>query len=135
MIFSNILKTSFSRAVDVCSVSAGFSVEDIAVGCCFFTPLFITFHHKNNQNMVNFHHKHPISVHFFSVCEVENHHPSFRNNPWLPDWLPEVPVRDNWLHQFVAEAYDATVAVRGSRYRGASHGVMASPGTTEMVNV
>ncbi|CAL1139353.1 unnamed protein product, partial [Cladocopium goreaui] len=29
-----------------------------------------------------------------------------------------VPVRDNWLHQFVAEAYDATVAIRGSRYRG-----------------
>lgn len=29
-----------------------------------------------------------------------------------------VPVRDNWLQQFVAEAYDATVAIRGSRYRG-----------------
>ena len=69
MIFSNILKTSFSRAVDVCSVSAGFSVEDIAVGCCFFTPLFITFHHKNNQNMVNVHHKHPISVHFFQFAK------------------------------------------------------------------
>eukprot|EP00435_Cladocopium_sp_Y103_P013463 s4178_g3.t1 len=29
-----------------------------------------------------------------------------------------VPVRGNWLHQFVAEAYDETVAIRGSRYRG-----------------
>ena len=31
-----------------------------------FSP---TFHHKNNQNMVNVHHKHPISVHFFQFAK------------------------------------------------------------------
>ena len=32
--------------------------------------------------------------------------------------VEQVPVRSNWLNQFVAEAYDETVAIRGSRYRG-----------------
>ena len=39
------------------------------VGCCFFTPLFITFHHKNNQNMLNFHNNHPNWYTFFQFAK------------------------------------------------------------------
>ena len=46
MIFSNILKTSFSRAVDVCSVSAGFFCGR---HCCWLLLFHPTFHHFSSQ--------------------------------------------------------------------------------------
>ena len=32
----------------------------------------------------------------------------------------KVPVRSNWLNQFITEAFDPSMAIRGSRYRGAA---------------
>ena len=55
MIFSNIFENSF------------YFVQVLVLQNCWWFGNH-TFHHKNNQNMVNFHKKHPISGTLFSLC-------------------------------------------------------------------